>query len=37
LAIARALVEAHGGELTLASREGQGVTAAFTLPLARPA
>jgi len=32
LAIARALVEAHGGQLWLESQEGQGTTVAFTLP-----
>jgi len=34
LAIARALVEAQGGELWLESVEGHGTTAAFTLPVA---
>ena len=32
LAIARALVQAHGGEITLDSREGHGTTVRFTLP-----
>jgi two-component system phosphate regulon sensor histidine kinase PhoR len=34
LSIARALVEAHGGRLTLKSREGAGTTVTFTLPTA---
>jgi signal transduction histidine kinase len=34
VAIARALVEAHGGRLWLESREGQGTVATFTLPTA---
>ena len=34
LAIARALVEAHGGRLWLESQEGRGTTATFTLPAA---
>ena len=33
LAIAQALVEAHGGKLWLESREGEGTTARFTLPI----
>ncbi len=33
LAIAQALVEAHGGKLWLESREGEGTTARFTLPV----
>jgi signal transduction histidine kinase len=38
LAIARALVEAHGGRLWLESQEDRGTTATFTLPAApRPA
>ena len=32
LAIARALVEAHGGRLWLESQEGQGTVVSFTLP-----
>ncbi len=32
LAIAQALVEAHGGKITLTSRVGQGTTVRFTLP-----
>ena len=32
LAIAQALVEAHGGHITLESCEGQGTTVRFTLP-----
>ena len=34
LAIARAVVEAHGGQLELADREGGGLLARVTLPLA---
>jgi signal transduction histidine kinase len=33
LAIARALVEAHGGRLWLDSKLGQGTSARFTLPV----
>jgi signal transduction histidine kinase len=33
LAIAQALVEAHGGHITLESGEGQGTTIRFTLPV----
>ncbi|RHA42342.1 PAS domain S-box protein [Cellulomonas rhizosphaerae] len=32
LSIAKAIVEAHGGELTIASRVGEGTTFTFTLP-----
>lgn len=32
LSIAKAIVEAHGGELTIASRVGEGTTFAFTVP-----
>jgi signal transduction histidine kinase len=37
LAIARALVTAHGGSLQLASRLGHGTTATIRLPLTAPA
>lgn len=36
LAIARALVQAHGGEIGLTSVPGSGATVWFTLPLASP-
>ncbi len=36
LAIARSLVELHGGTLELSSAEGRGSTFAFTIPRARP-
>ncbi len=32
LSIARSLMKLHGGDLTLSSRPGEGVTATFTLP-----
>jgi signal transduction histidine kinase len=34
LAIARELVLAHGGQIALESREGQGTKVRFTLPVA---
>jgi PAS domain S-box-containing protein len=34
LAIARGIVDAHGGELTVARRRGEGTTFCFTIPLA---
>jgi two-component system phosphate regulon sensor histidine kinase PhoR len=37
LAIVKHLVLAHGGELRIESREGQGTTVRFTLPVAPPA
>jgi signal transduction histidine kinase len=37
LAIARWLAEAHGGQLTVASRLGEGSTFTLWLPLYRPA
>ena len=36
LAISRALVEQHGGTITLASREGEGTTVTMSLPVATP-
>jgi PAS domain S-box-containing protein len=32
LAISKAIIEAHGGSITLASREGAGTTVTFTVP-----
>jgi signal transduction histidine kinase len=32
LAIAKSLAEAHGGEITVSSREGQGTTMRVVLP-----
>ena len=37
LAIARGLVEAHGGQISAAERPGGGTAMRFTLPLAEPA
>ena len=37
LAIVRAIVEGHGGELVIASVEGEGSTMQVVLPVARPA
>jgi signal transduction histidine kinase len=34
LSIAKVIVEAHGGEITLRSKEGQGTIVRFTLPRA---
>jgi signal transduction histidine kinase len=36
LHIARGIIEAHGGQLTIASRVGTGTTVAFTLPPSAP-
>jgi signal transduction histidine kinase len=36
LAIARAIARAHGGEVTLAAREGGGLSARLTLPRTQP-
>ncbi|MDW8269146.1 MAG: HAMP domain-containing sensor histidine kinase [Anaerolineae bacterium] len=36
LAIARSLVEAHGGTIAVASEEGKGTTFTITLPMAKP-
>lgn len=35
LPIAKALVEAHGGEINIKSQPGRGVTVHFSIPLAR--
>jgi len=37
LAIVKAIVEAHGGAVTVTSELGQGTSFRFTLPVARPA
>ena len=37
LAIVRAIVEGHGGELVIASVEGEGTTMQVVLPVAQPA
>ena len=34
LAIAKGIVEGHGGEISIASKPGQGTTVQFTLPVA---
>ena len=36
LAIAREIVDAHGGQIEAESQPGRGTTFAFTLPIARP-
>jgi signal transduction histidine kinase len=36
LAIAKSLVEAHGGEITAASQRGKGTTMRFVLPAPPP-
>lgn len=36
LFVSKAIVEGHGGEIYLTSREGEGTTVWFTLPLRRP-
>ena len=35
LAIAKGIVEAHGGRIAVASKQGEGSEFSFTLPLAR--
>ena len=35
LAIAKGIVDAHGGRLAVASKQGEGTEFSFTLPLAR--
>lgn len=37
LAIVRTIVDNHGGEVALASHEGEGTTVAVRIPLATPA
>ncbi|MDZ4362767.1 PAS domain-containing sensor histidine kinase, partial [Brevundimonas sp.] len=37
LALTKALIELHGGELTMDSEPGRGTTVAFDLPMRRPA